>query len=120
MDVQRPDGGFYLWARTPGDDTVFTRELFTAEHVTVVPGSYLSREVNGVNPGAGRVRMALVRAPCRMHRSRRAHCPLHPQRLKPDPGWRLWPPASDTVARMQSGESRSWHPGLYPGYTPAL
>ncbi|MGP0170538.1 succinyldiaminopimelate transaminase [Pseudomonas sp. NCHU5208] len=60
MDVQRPDGGFYLWARTPGDDTLFTRELFVAEHVTVVPGSYLSREVDGVNPGAGRVRMALV------------------------------------------------------------
>ncbi|ARS48196.1 succinyldiaminopimelate aminotransferase [Ectopseudomonas mendocina] len=60
MDVQRPDGGFYLWARTPGDDTLFTRELFAAEHVTVVPGSYLSREVNGINPGAGRVRMALV------------------------------------------------------------
>jgi len=60
MDVQRPDGGFYLWARTPGDDTHFTRDLFVSEHVTVVPGSYLSREVNGVNPGAGRVRMALV------------------------------------------------------------
>lgn len=60
MDVQRPDGGFYLWARTPGDDTTFTRDLFASEHVTVVPGSYLSREVNGVNPGAGRVRMALV------------------------------------------------------------
>ncbi len=60
MDVQRPDGGFYLWARTPGDDTLFTRDLFAAEHVTVVPGSYLSREVDGVNPGAGRVRMALV------------------------------------------------------------
>lgn len=60
MDVQRPDGGFYLWARTPGDDTLFTRELFASEHVTVVPGSYLSREVNGFNPGAGRVRMALV------------------------------------------------------------
>ena len=60
MDVQRPDGGFYLWARTPGDDAQFTRELFAAEHVTVVPGSYLSREVNGINPGAGRVRMALV------------------------------------------------------------
>lgn len=60
MDVQRPDGGFYLWARTPGDDAQFTRELFAAEHVTVVPGSYLSREVDGVNPGAGRVRMALV------------------------------------------------------------
>ncbi|MCY4126583.1 MAG: succinyldiaminopimelate transaminase, partial [Pseudomonas sp.] len=37
-----------------------TRDLFEAEHVTVVPGSYLSREVDGVNPGAGRVRMALV------------------------------------------------------------
>ena len=60
MDVQRPDGGFYLWAKTPGDDSQFTRELFAQQHVTVVPGSYLSREVNGDNPGAGRVRMALV------------------------------------------------------------
>ena len=60
LDVQRPDGSFYLWAKTPGDDTTFTRELFAREHVTVVPGSYLSREVNGDNPGAGRVRLALV------------------------------------------------------------
>lgn len=60
MDVKRPDGGFYLWAKTPGDDAEFTRDLFAQEHVTVVPGSYLSREVNGFNPGAGRVRMALV------------------------------------------------------------
>ena len=60
MDVQRPDGGFYLWAKTPSDDESFTRELFAREHVTVVPGSYLSRNVEGENPGAGRVRMALV------------------------------------------------------------
>jgi N-succinyldiaminopimelate aminotransferase len=60
LDVQRPDGGFYLWARTPGDDQSFTRELFAQQHVTVVPGSYLSREVAGENPGAGRVRLALV------------------------------------------------------------
>ncbi|MFG0380081.1 succinyldiaminopimelate transaminase [Pseudomonas sp. zbq_18] len=60
LDVQRPDGSFYLWAKTPGDDATFTRELFAREHVTVVPGSYLSREVNGENPGAGRIRMALV------------------------------------------------------------
>ena len=60
MDVQRPDGSFYLWARTPTDDAQFTRELFAQQHVTVVPGSYLSREVNGLNPGAGRIRMALV------------------------------------------------------------
>jgi N-succinyldiaminopimelate aminotransferase len=60
MDVQRPDGGFYLWPKTPMDDQQFTRELFAREHVTVVPGSYLSREVDGLSPGAGRVRMALV------------------------------------------------------------
>lgn len=60
MNVKRPDGGFYLWPETPIDDQRFTRELYEREHVTVVPGSYLSREVNGFNPGANRVRMALV------------------------------------------------------------
>ncbi|WP_421684233.1 succinyldiaminopimelate transaminase [Stutzerimonas urumqiensis] len=60
LDVQRPDGGFYLWPKTPVDDTLFTRELFATQHVTVVPGSYLSRAVDGHNPGANRVRMALV------------------------------------------------------------
>ena len=60
LDVQRPDGSFYLWAKVPGCDAEFTRDLFEAQHVTVVPGSYLSRDVDGVNPGAGRVRMALV------------------------------------------------------------
>lgn len=60
LDVQRPDGGFYLWPNVGTDDAEFCRDLFVAEHVTVVPGSYLSREVDGFNPGAGRVRMALV------------------------------------------------------------
>ncbi|SDH26654.1 succinyldiaminopimelate transaminase [Pseudomonas abietaniphila] len=60
MDVQRPDGGFYLWPSVGGDDAQFCRDLFVNEHVTVVPGSYLSRDVDGFNPGAGRVRMALV------------------------------------------------------------
>jgi len=60
MDVQQPDGGFYLWPKTPVDDQRFTRELYAREYVTVVPGSYLSREVEGFSPGTGRVRMALV------------------------------------------------------------
>ena len=60
MDVQRPDGGFYLWPSVGSDDAAFCRNLYVNEHVTVVPGSYLSREVDGFNPGAGRVRMALV------------------------------------------------------------
>jgi len=60
MDVQRPDGSFYLWPSVGGDDAAFCRDLFVDQHVTVVPGSYLSREVDGFNPGAGRVRLALV------------------------------------------------------------
>jgi N-succinyldiaminopimelate aminotransferase len=60
MDIQHPDGGFYLWPNVGCDDAQFCRDLFVAEHVTVVPGSYLSRDVDGFNPGAGRVRMALV------------------------------------------------------------
>ncbi|WP_158156873.1 succinyldiaminopimelate transaminase [Pseudomonas sp.] len=60
LDVQRPDGSFYLWPKVPMDDALFCQQLFEQQHVTVVPGSYLSREADGVNPGAGRVRMALV------------------------------------------------------------
>ena len=64
MDVQLPDAGFYLWASVPavfgGDDQRFARELLAQYNVTVLPGSYLAREVDGLNPGAGRIRMALV------------------------------------------------------------
>jgi N-succinyldiaminopimelate aminotransferase len=61
LDVHEPDAGFYLWARVPGhDDERFTKDLFAATHVTVLPGQYLAREVHGVNPGRGYVRIALV------------------------------------------------------------
>lgn len=60
LPVQKPDGGFYLWLKTPIEDTHFARDLFAQEHITVVPGSYLSREVAGLNPGRNRVRLALV------------------------------------------------------------
>ena len=60
LEVSRPTGGFYLWPRTPIPDPDFARGLFAASNVTVLPGSYLSRAVEGVDPGAGRVRLALV------------------------------------------------------------
>ncbi len=62
LDVERPEASFYLWARTPISDTEFARRLFAEQHITVLPGSFLSRTQGGVNPGAGRVRMALVAA----------------------------------------------------------
>ena len=64
MDVALPDAGFYLWAAIPevfkGSDTAFSRELLALYNVVVLPGSYLARDAQGVNPGAGRIRMALV------------------------------------------------------------
>jgi len=60
LPAEWPDAAFYLWLQTPGDDVEFTRRLYAAEGVSVLPGSYLAREARGINPGAGRIRIALV------------------------------------------------------------
>jgi N-succinyldiaminopimelate aminotransferase len=60
LEVTAPEAGFYLWPRTPVGDTEFARGLFAQQNVTVLPGSFLSRDAQGVNPGSDHVRMALV------------------------------------------------------------
>ncbi|MCG8516803.1 MAG: succinyldiaminopimelate transaminase [Pseudomonadales bacterium] len=60
MEVDFPDAGFYLWPRTPVDDETFALELAQTQNVHVLPGRYLSRTIDGYNPGEHRVRMALV------------------------------------------------------------
>lgn len=61
LDVRAPEGGFFLWARVPGgDDAAFARGLFAQYNVLVLPGSFLARETERGNPGAGFVRIALV------------------------------------------------------------
>lgn len=70
LDVALPDASFYLWAGVPGRfasnsaglsaDEAFARELLAQYNVTALPGSYLARTAQGTNPGAGRVRLALV------------------------------------------------------------
>jgi N-succinyldiaminopimelate aminotransferase len=66
LDVKLPDAAFYLWAGVPsrgagpGDDIAYARGLLAQYNVHVLPGSLLARAVNGVNPGRGRVRLALV------------------------------------------------------------
>jgi len=65
LDVRLPDASFYLWAGIPprlfgGDDIAFAQALLAQYNVAVLPGSLLARKAHGINPGAGRVRLALV------------------------------------------------------------
>ena len=62
-DVEQPQAGFYLWLPTPIDDEQFAVGLYSQQNVTVLPGKYLARSVNKQNPGANRVRIALVATP---------------------------------------------------------
>ena len=61
LDVRLPDAGFYLWAGVPGgDDVAYALGLLAQYNVAVLPGSLLARPAHGLNPGAGRIRLALV------------------------------------------------------------
>ncbi|HWX57706.1 aminotransferase class I/II-fold pyridoxal phosphate-dependent enzyme [Bradyrhizobium sp.] len=60
---RRPDGGFCVWldVSAHGGDEAATVKLYRDAGVRVVPGSYLARrQVDGFNPGAGYIRLALV------------------------------------------------------------
>lgn len=60
LDVKQTEASFYLWPKTPINEETFAQQLFAQQNVTVLPGSYLSRTVEGINPGEHRIRMALV------------------------------------------------------------
>jgi N-succinyldiaminopimelate aminotransferase len=67
LQVEMPDAGFYLWPdlskaglRKPLSDTSFAQALYRDYNVTVLPGSYLARPAQGINPGENFVRIALV------------------------------------------------------------
>jgi N-succinyldiaminopimelate aminotransferase len=60
LEVERPDASFYLWAKTPIADPDFVFQLLDTQAVRVLPGSYVGRDINGVNPGTNRIRVALV------------------------------------------------------------
>jgi N-succinyldiaminopimelate aminotransferase len=60
LPVSPPSGGFYLWPKLPNSDVDFAKELYQSENVKVLPGSYLSRKIDNINPGNKRIRIALV------------------------------------------------------------
>ncbi|KOR30176.1 succinyldiaminopimelate aminotransferase [Achromatium sp. WMS1] len=61
LPVTIPAATFYLWIETAISDTEFAQNLFAYKNVTVLPGSFLARNVTGQpNPGHKRVRIALT------------------------------------------------------------
>lgn len=58
--VAYPPAGFYFWLFVNGDDTAFVKELLQQFKVLVLPGSYLGRQTENLNPGSQYVRIALV------------------------------------------------------------
>lgn len=54
-----PQGGFFLWLPV-ADGKAAALKLWRETGIRVLPGAYLSREVDGRNPGAGYIRVALV------------------------------------------------------------
>ena len=59
-NVIRPDGGFYIWLKLPCDDQLFAKSLYQDSGILSLPGSYLSKENEGINPGKGFLRLAVV------------------------------------------------------------
>lgn len=59
-NVIRPDGGFYIWLKLPCDEQLFAKSLYQDSGILSLPGSYLSKDNEGINPGKGFLRLAVV------------------------------------------------------------
>ena len=58
--VERPRAGFYLWPELDIDDLTACERLLGEAGVLTLPGSFLGRATATGNPGANRLRIALV------------------------------------------------------------
>ncbi|MBN2894760.1 MAG: succinyldiaminopimelate transaminase [Campylobacterales bacterium] len=59
LGVTPSEATFYVWLEVD-DALAFTCKLYERYNVKVLPGAFLGRECEGVNPGEGFVRIALV------------------------------------------------------------
>ncbi|AML50790.1 aminotransferase class I/II-fold pyridoxal phosphate-dependent enzyme [Falsihalocynthiibacter arcticus] len=58
-NYESPEAGFFLWLPVE-DGEAAALKLWRDTGVRVLPGAYLSRDINGHNPGQGYIRVALV------------------------------------------------------------
>ncbi len=64
LEFPAPEASFYLWIKTGSlTDLEFATRLYQSQGIIVLPGQYLGRMCEGMNPGCGHVRMALVASP---------------------------------------------------------
>jgi aspartate/methionine/tyrosine aminotransferase len=54
-----PEAGFFLWLPVQNDEAAAVK-LWRETGVRVLPGGYLAQDHNGVNPGQGYIRVAMV------------------------------------------------------------
>ncbi len=66
-----PEAGFFLWLPVE-DGEVATVKLWKETGVRVLPGEYLSRDVDGLNPGKAYIRVAMVAEEQELQRGLRA------------------------------------------------
>ena len=64
---QSPEAGFFLWLPIK-DGEAAALKLWQDTGVRVLPGAYLAREVDGVNPGQNYIRVAMVAPKAEMER----------------------------------------------------
>ena len=58
-DLKLPDAGFFLWLKVK-DDQQAAKILWNKFSLRVMPGSFMGKDINGVNPGNGFLRISLV------------------------------------------------------------
>lgn len=64
---ESPEAGFFLWLPVADDEKAAVK-LWQETGVRVLPGGYLAQEVDGVNPGKGYIRAAMVAPKAEMER----------------------------------------------------
>ena len=59
-NYKQPEAGFFIWLKISKCDQQFTKDLYNLHKILVMPGTFLARGANGMNPGTNYIRIAMV------------------------------------------------------------